>query len=91
VEAEEMNALAQLMTRKSAVPNISFGGAKGGINCDPKKLSLSEQEQITRDFTHKIYALLGRHIDVVAPDMGTNSQVLPQTFSLVKDRISLQK
>lgn len=71
-----MNALAQLMTWKSAVANIPFGGAKGGINCDPKELSLSEQERITREFTHKIHVLLNRYTDVIAPDVDTNLQVL---------------
>lgn len=78
VEQDEVNALAQLMTWKTAVANIPYGGAKGGIDCDPKELSLAELERLTRDFTEKLHVLIGARVDVPAPDMGTNSQV---TFS----------
>ena len=70
-----MNALAQLMTWKTAVANIPYGGAKGGIGCDPGELSISELERLTRVFTQKIHDLIGVHTDVPAPDMGTNPQV----------------
>lgn len=70
-----MNALAQLMTWKTAVANIPYGGAKGGIGCDPGQLSTSELERLTRVFTQKINDLIGVHTDVPAPDMGTNPQV----------------
>lgn len=76
VDPDEVNALAQLMTWKSAVANIPYGGAKGGIGCDPRSLSLSELERLTRVFTQKIHDLIGVHIDVPAPDMGTNSQTM---------------
>lgn len=75
VEPDEVNALAQLMTWKTAVANIPYGGAKGGIGCDPRDLSLTEQERLTRVFTQKLHGLIGAHADVPAPDMGTNSQV----------------
>lgn len=76
-----MNALAQLMTWKTAVANIPYGGAKGGIGCDPGELSVSELERLTRVFTQKIHDLIGIHTDVPAPDMGTGPQVHHPTFS----------
>lgn len=76
VDPDEVNALAQLMTWKTAVADIPYGGAKGGIGCDPKELSNSEKERLTRVFTQKIHDLIGTHADIPAPDMGTNAQVL---------------
>lgn len=75
VDPDEVNALAQLMTWKTAVANIPYGGAKGGIGCDPGELSISELERLTRVFTQKIHDLVGVHTDVPAPDMGTGPQV----------------
>ena len=63
------------MTWKTAVANIPYGGAKGGIGCDPAKLSVSELERLTRVFTQKIHDLIGVQTDVPAPDMGTGPQV----------------
>eukprot|EP00249_Psilotum_nudum_P014868 c25040_g1_i2 orf=941-1951(-) len=76
VDPDEVNALAQLMTWKTAVVNIPYGGAKGGIGCNPRDLSHSELERLTRVFTQKIHDLIGIHTDVPAPDMGTNSQTM---------------
>ncbi|CAN1245988.1 Glutamate dehydrogenase B [Linum grandiflorum] len=76
VDPDEVNALAQLMTWKTAVANIPYGGAKGGIGCSPGDLSISELERLTRVFTQKIHDLIGIHIDVPAPDMGTGPQDL---------------
>ncbi|CAN1241967.1 Glutamate dehydrogenase 2 [Linum perenne] len=76
VDPDEVNALAQLMTWKSAVADIPYGGAKGGIGCTPRDLSTSELERLTRVFTQKIHDLIGTHTDVPAPDMGTNAQDL---------------
>ncbi|GLJ16442.1 hypothetical protein SUGI_0279790 [Cryptomeria japonica] len=76
VDPDEVNALAQLMTWKTAVVNIPYGGAKGGIGCSPGNLSLSELERLTRVFTQKIHDLIGVQTDVPAPDMGTNSQTM---------------
>ncbi|KAK4793670.1 hypothetical protein SAY86_024105 [Trapa natans] len=76
VDLDEVNALAQLMTWKTAVVDIPYGGAKGGIGCDPKDLSKSELERLTRVFTQKIHDLIGIHADVPAPDMGTNAQTM---------------
>jgi glutamate dehydrogenase (NAD(P)+) len=63
------------MTWKTAVANIPYGGAKGGIGCNPGELSISELERLTRVFTQKIHDLIGIHMDVPAPDMGTGPQV----------------
>lgn len=76
VDLDEVNALAQLMTWKTAVADIPYGGAKGGIGCVPKELSLSELERLTRVFTQKIHDLIGINTDVPAPDMGTNAQTM---------------
>ncbi|PKA45818.1 Glutamate dehydrogenase [Apostasia shenzhenica] len=84
VDPDEVNALAQLMTWKTAVANIPYGGAKGGIGCAPGELSVSELERLTRVFTQKIHDLIGIHTDVPAPDMGTN----PQTMAWILDEYS---
>ncbi|XP_021813617.1 glutamate dehydrogenase 2-like [Prunus avium] len=76
VDPDEVNALAQLMTWKTAVANIPYGGAKGGIGCNPRDLSISELERLTRVFTQRIHDLIGIHRDVPAPDMGTNAQTM---------------
>ncbi|KAH9705812.1 glutamate dehydrogenase 2 [Citrus sinensis] len=76
VDPDEVNALAQLMTWKTAVADIPYGGAKGGIGCSPKELSNSELERLTRVFTQKIHDLIGIHTDIPAPDMGTNAQTM---------------
>nr|GMD83351.1 glutamate dehydrogenase B [Ipomoea batatas] len=84
VDPDEVNALAQLMTWKTAVANIPYGGAKGGIGCNPSELSVSELERLTRVFTQKIHDLIGVQIDVPAPDMGTG----PQTMAWILDEYS---
>ncbi|KAK9063291.1 hypothetical protein SSX86_017161 [Deinandra increscens subsp. villosa] len=76
VDHDEVNALAELMTWKTAVVNVPYGGAKGGIGCSPKDLSVVELERLTRVFTHKIHDSIGVNIDVPAPDMGTNAQTM---------------
>ncbi len=72
----EMRALAQLMTWKSALVEIPFGGAKGGIAVDPESLSSSELEALTKRFVQKMAPLIGVHDDIPAPDVGTNPQVM---------------
>jgi glutamate dehydrogenase (NAD(P)+) len=76
VTLEEVKALAAWMTWKCAVVNIPFGGAKGGVVCDPATLSLRELELITRRYTAEIMDLLGPETDVPAPDVNTNEQVM---------------
>ena len=76
VSLEEVNALAAWMTWKCAVVNIPFGGAKGGVVCDPRRLSIRELEHVTRRYTAEIMSLLGPDSDVPAPDVNTNEQVM---------------
>lgn len=76
VDQDEAQSLASLMTWKTAVVDLPFGGAKGGINCDPGKLSRGELERLTRKFIEKIHDTIGPHKDIPAPDMGTDAQVM---------------
>jgi len=76
VTLDEIRGLAAEMTWKCAVVNIPFGGAKGGIVCDPSKLSMSELERITRRYTAEILDYIGPERDVPAPDMNTNEQTM---------------
>ena len=75
-DINEVRALASLMTWKTAVVNIPFGGAKGGVQCDPGSMSESELNRLTRRYTANIAHLLGVTRDIPAPDMGTNSQTM---------------
>ncbi len=76
VSLDEVRALAMWMTWKSAVVNIPFGGAKGGVIVDPTKLSLRELENLTRRFATEISPLIGQDGDIPAPDVNTNAQVM---------------
>jgi len=76
VDLDEVNALAQLMTWKTAVVDLPYGGAKGGITVDPKSLSTNELQILTRVFTQKLADVIGPHTDIPAPDMGTNAQTM---------------
>ncbi len=76
VDEDEARSLASLMTWKTALVDLPFGGAKGGINCDPTKLSRGELERLTRKFIEKIHDMIGPHKDIPAPDMGTDAQVM---------------
>jgi glutamate dehydrogenase (NAD(P)+) len=73
VNLDEMRELAALMTWKSSLVDIPFGGAKGGICCDPTKLSTGEIERLTRLYASKIDCIIGPHIDIPAPDLNTDS------------------
>jgi glutamate dehydrogenase (NAD(P)+) len=76
VDLDEVRALATLMTWKTAVAGIPFGGAKGGVNCDASALDEAELQQITRSFIDKIEKVLGPQRDIPAPDVGTNAQTM---------------
>ena len=73
---DEVRALASLMTWKTALVNIPFGGAKGGVQCDPNALSQDELNRMTRRYTTGIEHLIAPHRDIPAPDMGTNAQTM---------------
>ena len=75
-DLDEVRALAALMTWKTALVDIPFGGAKGGIDCDPTILSQSELRRLTRDFTRKIRMIIGPSRDIPAPDVNTNAQIM---------------
>jgi len=76
VDNDEVRALASMMTWKTAVAGVPFGGAKGGVNCDPTELTEDEQQQITRSLMDKISKVLGPTRDIPAPDVGTNAQTM---------------
>jgi glutamate dehydrogenase/leucine dehydrogenase len=87
VTLDEVKALATWMTWKCAVVNIPFGGAKGGITCDPKHMSQGELERMTRRYTSAILPLIGPQQDIPAPDVYTNSQTMAwimDTYSMTK-------
>jgi glutamate dehydrogenase (NAD(P)+) len=76
VDVDEVRALASLMTWKTAVANVPYGGAKGGVNCPADKLQQSEVQKIARSFMDKIEKVLGPTRDIPAPDVNTNAQVM---------------
>ena len=76
VTLDEIRALASWMTWKCAVVNIPFGGAKGGIICDPHKMSMGELERMTRRYTAELVEFIGPEKDVPAPDVNTNEQIM---------------
>ena len=76
VELNEVMALSAWMTIKTAVLNLPFGGAKGGVRVNPKELSPRELERLTRRFTSEISSIIGPQIDIPAPDVGTNANIM---------------
>jgi glutamate dehydrogenase (NAD(P)+) len=76
VDLDEVRALAELMTWKTAIVGIPYGGAKGGVNIDPSKLETRELQSVARSFMDKIEKVLGPQRDIPAPDVGTNAQVM---------------
>ena len=86
VTLDEVTALAAWMTWKCAVVNVPFGGAKGGVICDPLKMSAGELERLTRRYTSGIMQLLGPDSDVPAPDVNTNERVM----AWIMDTYSMQ-
>jgi len=87
VDLEEVTALAMLMTWKCALMGLPYGGAKGGVRCDPWKLSQRELERLTRRFASEIHLCIGPDRDIPAPDMGTNEQVM----AWIMDTYSMQR
>lgn len=83
----EVAALAMWMTWKCALVGLPYGGAKGGVRCDPSKMSGNELQRLTRRYTAEILPIIGPEIDVPAPDVGTNSQ----TMAWMMDTYSTQK
>ncbi|HTX18360.1 MAG TPA: Glu/Leu/Phe/Val dehydrogenase [Bacteroidota bacterium] len=91
VNIDEVKALAAWMTWKCSVVNIPFGGAKGGVRCDPGKLTPVELEKVTRRYTANMLDIFGEDKDIPAPDMGTNEQVMAwimDTYSMHMKRTS---
>jgi glutamate dehydrogenase (NAD(P)+) len=82
---DDVRALAMVMTWKSALVDIPFGGAKGGVVCDPRRLSNAELERLTRLFTTEISLLIGPEKDIPAPDIGTT----PQIMAWIMDTLSM--
>ena len=87
VTLDEVKALAMWMTWKCAVVGLPYGGAKGGIVCDPKSMSLSEQQNMVRRFATEISILVGPESDIPAPDVGSNAQMM----AWFMDTISMHK
>jgi glutamate dehydrogenase (NAD(P)+) len=87
VDIDEVRALAMWMTWKCALVNIPFGGAKGGVIVEPKKLSIHELERLTRRFATEISVIIGPERDIPAPDMNTN----PQVMAWFMDTISMHR
>ena len=85
----EVSALAMLMSWKCALMGLPYGGAKGGVRCDPRKLSRRELEGLTRRYTAEIILLIGPDLDIPAPDMGTDEQTMAwmmDTYSMTQGR-----
>jgi glutamate dehydrogenase (NAD(P)+) len=86
VNMEEVMALGMLQTWKNALVDLPYGGAKGGIVCNPRKLSMSEKERLTRRYTSEIMPVIGPQHDIPAPDAGTDAQVMAwvlDTYSMM--------
>ena len=86
-DINEVRALAMWMTWKCALAEVPFGGAKGGVACDPRKMSQRELEALTRRFASELEVLIGPDSDIPAPDMGTNAQ----TMAWIMDTVSMHK
>ena len=89
VDLGEVTALAMLMTWKSALMGLPYGGAKGGVRCAPHALSLREREGVTRRYTTEIMPLVGPDLDIPAPDLGTDEQTMAwmmDTYSMTQGR-----
>jgi len=87
VTLEEVTALAMLMTWKCALMGLPYGGGKGGIPCDPRAMSRGELERMTRRYTSEILLIIGPELDILAPDLGTDEQVM----AWIMDTYSMQR
>src|SRR3954469_15443397 len=87
VDLGEVAALAMWMSWKCGIMNLPFGGAKGGICCDPAALSKGEMERLTRRFTEEVLAIIGPRQDVMAPDMGTDEQTMAWIYDTYSMKI----
>src|SRR5688572_8615925 len=86
VDRDEVMALAMLQTWKNALVDLPYGGAKGGVVCAPKKLSLGEKERLTRRYVSELLPIIGPQHDIPAPDVGTDAQVMAwvlDTYSMM--------
>jgi glutamate dehydrogenase/leucine dehydrogenase len=90
VNRDEVMALAMLQTWKNALADLPYGGAKGGIVCEPKKLSLGEKERLTRRYTMEIMPIIGPQIDIPAPDVGTDAQVMAWVLDTYSTMVGYQ-
>jgi glutamate dehydrogenase (NAD(P)+) len=89
VDLGEVSALAMLMSWKCALMNLPYGGAKGGVRCDPRKLSMQEKEHLTRRYTVEIILMIGPDLDIPAPDLGTDEQTMAwmmDTYSMTQGK-----
>jgi glutamate dehydrogenase (NAD(P)+) len=89
VNLGEVTALAMLMSWKCALMALPYGGAKGGVRCDPRSLSMTERENLTRRYTTEIMLLIGPDLDVPAPDLGTDEQTMAwmmDTYSMTQGK-----
>ena len=87
VTLDEVKSLAMWMTWKCAVMNLPYGGGKGGVTCNPKEMSITELERLTRRFTSEIVDIIGPERDIPAPDVYTN----PQTMAWIMDTYSIDR
>src|SRR5712691_10767412 len=89
VNLGEVTALAMLMSWKCALVGLPYGGAKGGVRCNPRALSVRERENLTRRYTTEIILMIGPDIDIPAPDLGTDEQTMAwmmDTYSMTQGR-----
>src|SRR5262245_36250590 len=89
VSLGEVTALAMLMSWKCALMGLPYGGAKGGVRCDPRGLSLREREALTRRYTSEVILLIGPDLDIPAPDLGTDEQTMAwvmDTYSMTQGK-----
>lgn len=90
VDVDHVRSLASLMTWKTAVVGVPFGGGKGGIQCDPRALSRRELERLTRRFVDQIFEFIGPNTDIPAPDVNTNAEVMGWFFDQYSRKAGFQ-